>query len=278
LNILDLENASVVLGDTRVLDSLTLSIAAGGHTAILGPNGAGKSTLMKLLTLQLYPVAPSEDVKGVGADPRVGPPPIRVFGQERWNVFELRSQLGIISPDLHDRLVNGNVGGRISARDAVVSGDFASQGLFGNHHVTDAMRASASVALELMGVAHLADATLDRVSTGEARRVLIARALVHEPKALVLDEPTRGLDLVARHQFMEQVRDIARRGVTILLVTHHVEEIIPEIDRVILLRQGRVAFDGPKHEVLTAARLGEVFGSRLTVEESDGYFHVRTAR
>jgi iron complex transport system ATP-binding protein len=201
-----------------------------------------------------------------------------VFGQERWNVFELRSQLGIISPDLHDRLVNGNVAGRISARDAVVSGYFASQGLFANHRVTDAMRASASAALELMGVAHLADATLDRVSTGEARRVLIARALVHEPKALVLDEPTRGLDLVARHQFMERVREIARRGVTILLVTHHVEEIIPEIDRVILLRQGRVAFDGPKHEVLTAARLGDVFGSRLTVEESGGYFHVRTAR
>ena len=267
MNILELHDASVVLGGARVLDSLTLGIGAGEHTAILGPNGAGKSTLMKLLTLQLYPVASSNGV-----------PPIRVFGQERWNVFELRSQLGIISPDLHDRLVNGNVAGRISARDAVLSGYFASQGLFANHRVTDAMRASASAALELTGVAHLADATLDRVSTGEARRVLIARALVHEPKALVLDEPTRGLDLVARHQFMERVREIARRGVTILLVTHHVEEIIPEIDRVILLRHGRVAFDGPKREVLTAPRLGDVFGSRLTVEESDGYYHVRTAR
>ena len=272
MNILELHDASVVLGDARVLDALTLSIGAGEHTAILGPNGAGKSTLMKLLTLQLYPEARA------GADPGVGPPPIRVFGQERWNVFELRSQLGIVSPDLHDRLVNGNVAGRISARDAVLSGYFASQGLFANHRVTNAMRTAAAASLELMGVAHLADATLDRVSTGEARRVLIARALVHEPKALVLDEPTRGLDLVARHEFMERVRDIARRGVTILLVTHHVEEIIPEIDRVILLRQGRVAFDGPKQEVLTAVRLGEVFGSRLTVDESDGYSHVRTVR
>jgi len=264
LNILELHDASVILGDARVLDSLTLSIGAGEHTAILGPNGAGKSTLMKLLTLQLYPVATAN-----------GLAPIRVFGQERWNVFELRSQLGIISPDLHDRLVNGNVAGRISARDAVLSGYFASQGLFANHRITDAMRAAAAAALELMGVAHLADATLDRVSTGEARRVLIARALVHEPTALVLDEPTRGLDLVARHEFMERVREIARRSVTILLVTHHVEEIIPEIDRVILLRRGRVAFDGPKREVLTAPRLGDVFGSRLTVEESDGYYHVR---
>ena len=266
MNILELRAATVVLGESRVLDSLTLSIRSGEHTAILGPNGAGKSTLMKLLTLQLYPVAAANGV-----------PPIRVFGQDRWNVFELRSQLGIVSADLHDRLVHGNVAGRITGRDAVLSGFFASHGVFSNHKVTASMRDRASTALERMGVAHLADATLDAVSTGEARRVLIARALVHEPKALVLDEPTRGLDLVARHRFMEGVRDIARRGVTILLVTHHVDEIIPELVRVILLRRGRVAFDGPKREVLTAARLGEVFESPVSVEESDGYYHVRAA-
>src|SRR5262245_61463146 len=139
------------------------------------------------------------------------------------------------------------------------------------------MRAAAAGALELMGVTHLADATLDAVSTGEARRVLIARALVHEPKALVLDEPTRGLDLVARHQFMERIRAIARRGVTLILVTHHAEEIIPEIDRVILLRRGRIAFDGSKADVLTAPRLTEVFESAVTVDDSDGYYHVRAA-
>ena len=266
MNILELRAATVVLGEAPVLDSLTLSIRSGEHTAILGPNGAGKSTLMKLLTLQLYPLAATN-----------GEPPIRVFGQDRWNVFELRSQLGIVSADLHDRLVHGNVAGRITGRDAVLSGFFASHGVFSNHKVTASMRELASTALERMGVAHLADATLDAVSTGEARRVLIARALVHQPKALVLDEPTRGLDLVARHRFMEAVRDIARRGVTILLVTHHVDEIIPELERVILLRRGRVAFDGPKREVLTAARLGAVFESPVSVEESDGYYHVRAA-
>ena len=95
------------------------------------------------------------------------------------------------------------------------------------------------------------------MSTGEARRVLIARALVHHPKALVLDEPTRGLDLVARHHFMERVRAVARDGTTILLVTHYVDEIIPEIDRVILLKRGRIAADGPKAEVLTRAILSD---------------------
>ena len=261
--VLELRDATVVLGGSRVLDSLTLTIRAGEHTAILGPNGAGKSTLIKLLTLQQYPLATPD-----------GAVPIRIFGQDRWNVFELRSQLGIVSADLHDRFVHGNVAGQITARDAVLSGFFASQGVFANHRVTDAMRASASAALGRMGVGHLAAATLDTMSTGEARRVLIARALVHDPKALVLDEPTRGLDLVARHEFMERVRTIAQRGVTILLVTHHADEIIPEIDRVILLRSGRVACDGAKASVLTSSRLGAVFGASLGVDHEGGYYRV----
>jgi iron complex transport system ATP-binding protein len=264
--IVELHEATVVLGTTRALDAVSLTIRVGEHTAILGPNGAGKSTLIRLLTLQQYPLASN------------GVAPIRVFGRDRWDVFALRSQLGIVSADLHDRFVHGNAAGRITARDAVLSGYFASQGLFANHHVTDAMRASASGALELMAVAHLADVTLGEMSTGEARRVLIARALVHKPRALVLDEPTRGLDLVAQHQFMERVRGIARQGVTILLVTHHVEEIIPEIDRVILLREGRVAGDGLKADVLTARALGDVFAAPLAVASGDGYYHVRVER
>jgi iron complex transport system ATP-binding protein len=265
--ILELHDASVVLGATRVLEALTLTIREGGHTAILGPNGAGKSTLMKLLTLQLYPLASTNGV-----------PPIRVFGQSRWDVFELRSQLGIVSADLHDRFVHGNVAGQITAIEAALSGYFASQGVFANHRVTDAMRTSARAALTMTGVDHLADATLDTMSTGEARRVLIARALVHEPKALVLDEPTRGLDLVAQHAFMERVRDIARRGVTIILVTHHVDEIIPEIERVILLRRGRVAYDGAKASVLTAACLRDAFESPIGVERTGGYYRVHVER
>jgi iron complex transport system ATP-binding protein len=261
--LLELCDATVVLGGTRVLDSLTLSIAAGEHTAILGPNGAGKSTFVKLLTLQQYPL------------PSNGTPPIRVMGRDRWEVFALRSQLGIVSADLHDRFVHGNSNGVISGLDAVLSGYFASQGVFAHQHVTESMRGEAREALDRVGAAHLAAATLDTMSTGEARRVLIARALVHHPQALVLDEPTRGLDLVARHHFMERVRAVAAQGTTILLVTHHIGEIIPEIDRVILLHQGRVAADGPKHTVLTADRLGRVFDAPLVVDEADGYYHVR---
>jgi iron complex transport system ATP-binding protein len=282
---LELCNASVVLGAARVLDGLTLCIDVGQHTAILGPNGAGKSTFMRLLTLQLYPLVDREgaamDREGASMEregfsrAEDGTPPIRLFGRDRWNVFELRSQMGIVSADLHDRFVHGNSNGVVNALDAVASGFFATHGVFAHQRVTAEMRAQALEALDRVGAASLAARTLDTLSTGEARRVLIARALVHTPNVLVLDEPTRGLDLVARHAFMERVRDVARQGTTILLVTHYVEEIIPEIGRVVLLDRGRIAFDGTKREVLTGARLSQIFAGALVVHEAAGYFHVR---
>ena len=262
---LELTNATVVLGGARVLDGLTLTLPAGRHAAILGPNGAGKSTLMKLLTLQLYPAA---------ADREDTPAPVRVFGQERWDVFALRSRLGIVSADLHDRFVHGNSNGVVTAVDAVVSGFFATQGVFAHQRVTGDMRVHAAEALARVGAEHLAQRTFDTLSTGEARRVLIARALVHRPEVLVLDEPTRGLDLVARHAFMERVRAVARDGTTILLVTHYADEIIPEIDRVVLLKRGRIAADGPKRQVLTAAALSDAFDAPLVVDCIDGYYRV----
>jgi iron complex transport system ATP-binding protein len=234
---------------------------------------------MRLLTLQLYPLMDREGSatqrEGFSRADEDGPPPIRLFGRDRWNVFELRSQMGIVSADLHDRFVHGNSNGVVNALDAVASGFFATHGVFAHQRVTAAMRAQALEALDRVGAAALATRTLDTLSTGEARRVLIARALVHTPKVLVLDEPTRGLDLVALHAFMERVRDVARQGTTILLVTHYVEEIIPEIDRVVLLERGRIACDGSKRDVLTGPRLSQIFAGPLVVHESAGYFHVR---
>jgi iron complex transport system ATP-binding protein len=269
--LVELCDATVVLGAARVLDRLTLSIPIGQHTAVLGPNGAGKSTLVKLFTLQQYPLAAAEREPGAAAPP----PPIRVFGRERWDVFELRSQLGIVSADLHDRFVQGNANGVVSAIDAVVSGFFASHGVFAHQRVTDRMRRAAREALARMGVEHLAATPIATMSTGEARRVLIARALVHDPRALLLDEPTRGLDLVARHHFMERVRAIARAGTTILLVTHYVDEVIPEIDRVVLLKAGRIVCDASKADAFAAARLSDAFDAPVAVDRVDGYYHAR---
>ena len=264
--VLELIDATVVKGDRRVLDGLSLTIHAGQHTAIVGPNGAGKSVLVNLLTHDDRPLR-HED----------GSSPVRVFGDGNWNVFELRSQLGIVSSDLHHRFVLGNNEGRVNAEAAVLSGFLATQGILRYGAVTDDMRRRAGVALTRMGVAHLAHRRLDEMSTGEARRVLLARALVTSPRALVLDEPTTGLDLVARHDFTERIRQIAREGTTIILITHHIEEIIPEIEQVVLVSRGRIVASGPKGDVLTAARLGDLFGAPVALDEEDGYYYARPA-
>ena len=262
--VLELENASVRKGDATVLHGLTLTISTGEHTAILGPNGAGKSVLVRLLTHEERAL-PLENDRS----------PVRVFSDDNWNVFELRSQLGIVSADLHHRFVAGNSEGRITGLAAVLSGFIASQGILRYRTFTDDMRHRAIEALEKMGAGHLARRVMNEMSSGEARRVLLARALVTEPRALVLDEPTTGLDVVGRHRFMERVRGIARDGTTLILITHHVEEIIPEIGRVILLRNGRIAGDGAKRDMLTERHLSETFAGRMTVEQVDGYYFAR---
>lgn len=267
LPVLELNHATVVKNNHRILDDLTLRIRTGEHTAIVGPNGAGKSSLMKLLTLHHYPLVN-----------HVGPPPVRIFGQERWNVFELRSQLGIVSSELHQNVVYGNLMGRINGHDAVVSGFFASLGTHMHQDIDATMHQRARHALERLQAAHLATKLLDEMSTGEARRVLIARALVVEPKALVLDEPTTGLDIVARHAFMEMIRSIACAGTTVILVTHHIDEVFPEIERVLLLHRGRITHDGPKHQILTSAHLSDVFEEPVVVDSDGFYYNVRLAR
>ena len=271
--LLELSNAILVREDTTVLHGITLRIDETEHTAIVGPNGAGKSSLIRLLTVDSYAV-----------DPEGGEPPVRILGRDRWDVSELRTQIAVVTPELHTRFTGGAGGAdapgwawRVNGREAAVSGFFGSQAIFEHHTVTAAMWQAADAALERMGATGLARKRLDRMSTGEARRVLIARALVTRPRALVLNEPTMGLDVVARYRFMERVRDIARQGTTIVLVTQHIDEIFPEIGRVVLLNEGRIADDGPKERVLRGKTLEEVFGAPLRVEESGGYFHVRPA-
>ncbi len=262
--LLQVSDATVIKGGVAVLDRLTLTIRSGEHTAILGPNGSGKTTLINLLTHEDHAVA-----RGGGRRP------VRVLGSHRWNVFELRTQLGIITGDLHHRFVNGNSAGRIRGEDAVVSGLFATLGLIGSLPVTPDMRRRASEVLASLEAEHLGAKWLNEMSAGEARRVLIARALISEPRALVLDEPTAGLDLVARHRFLELLRRIARRGTTLVLVTHHVEEIIPEIARVVLLQGGHVAAEGPKATILRAEPLSALFGAPIMLHEVDGYYYAR---
>jgi iron complex transport system ATP-binding protein len=265
--LIEFDDVSYVRGDSTVLAGVSLRIDCGEHTAIVGRNGAGKSSFIQLLTHEGYPLASAD-----------GRSPIRVFGRDRWDVSELRSRLGIVTADLHGRFTGGTWVGKVAGLDAVVSGFLASQAVFEHHTVTADMWADARAALERVDASHLAGKRLDHMSTGEARRVLIARALVRQPEALVLDEPTTGLDIVARHRFMERIREIARAGVTIILVTQHLDEIFPEIERVVLIHDGRIADDGAKDAVLRGGAIQRSFGAELVVDEHDGYYDVRPAR
>ena len=264
--VLELRNATLIRGGTRVLDGLSLVIHPGDHTVILGPNGAGKSSLIRLLTFEDRPRAAENGIA-----------PMRIFGQERWDVSALRTRFGVVTGELDQHFGLETSSGRVSGLDVATSGLLGSHGVFAHHEVTDALRARARHALARVEASALSDKPLNEMSAGERRRVLIARALVTRPDALVLDEPTTGLDFVARHRFMESIRGLARDGTTIILVTHHVEEIVPEFRRVVLLRSGRIAFDGAPDDALTPERLTGVFGAPMHVERSGGYYHVRIA-
>jgi iron complex transport system ATP-binding protein len=256
--LLDIDEASVLRGERLILDHLSLRIAPGQHTAILGPNGSGKSTLVKLIARQIYPLA-RQDGRGQS----------RVFGRERWNVAELRGLLGSVSPALQRDYTSDTP---LEVFDAVVSGFFAARGLGLDHRVTGPMRERAHEALEQLDASHLAGREMAGLSTGEARRVLIARALVHRPRALLLDEPCAGLDLASRRRFLEGLRTLARGGTTLLLVTHHIEEILPEIDNVVLLRDGRVLQQGDKATTLTATALTATFGMPVQVHHRGDWY------
>lgn len=237
------------------LNGLSLTVAAGEHVAILGPNGSGKSTLIKTITRECYPLIRPETR-------------LRILGQQNWNIFDLRSHLGVVSNDLMAQCTRD-----ITGRELVLSGFFGSVGVWPHHHVTPEMEQTARDAMMRLDVFPLAGRWLDELSSGEARRLLIARALIHNPSTLLLDEPTTSLDLMALREVRSQLRALAQSGVGLLLVTHHLDDIIPEIERVVVLRHGTVVLDGPKNEVLTSDRLSSTFGVPVDVLQRDGFYH-----
>ncbi len=253
--LLELKNVYVERGGRCALNGLTLSIDAGEHVAILGPNGSGKSTLIKTITRECYPLLRPDTT-------------LRILGADSWNIFDLRHHLGVVSNDLMAQCTRD-----IKGRELVLSGFFGSIGIWPNHQVLPDMEEAAEKALARLEVTHLADRWLDELSSGEARRLLIARALIHNPDTLLLDEPTTSLDLPSLREVRQQLRNLAQSGVGLLLVTHHLDDIIPEIDRVILLKEGAVFLDGPKGEVLTSERMASAFGVPVEVVEREGYFH-----
>lgn len=253
--LLDFRRVTLLRGQRAVMHDLTLQIASDEHIAILGPNGSGKSTLIRAMIRECYPLRQPDSS-------------FTMLGQSDWNIFQLRRQLGIVTPD-----PLAHAGEGLTGFDLALSAFFASVGVWNQRDlVTPDMAAATAAALERLQATHLAGRPVSEMSSGEVRRVQIARALVHRPRALLLDEPSANLDLQAQQELRAILRTLAREGTGLILVTHHLGDIIPEVNRVVLIREGRILADGPKAELLTEAQLGELFGTRVTLARQGGYY------
>ncbi|WP_348266388.1 ATP-binding cassette domain-containing protein [Edaphobacter paludis] len=252
---LELTHVNVARGDNMVLHDINLSVNTGEHIAILGPNGCGKSTLIKTITCECYPIVQPETR-------------VSIFGRERWDLTELKKRLGVVSAELPGKPTLHTTG-----RDAVLTGFFSSSTLWPNLTVTAAMRERADEVLEQIDAINLIDKPVGEMSAGQQRRIMIGRALVGSSQMLLLDEPSNALDISAQRELRNLLRKLAQQGTGILLITHHIADIIPEIDRLLLLREGRIIGDGPKEELLTAPRLSDLFRTEVQLTQRDGFHH-----
>jgi iron complex transport system ATP-binding protein len=251
--LIDFQNLTVARGDRRVLRGFSLQVRRGEHIALLGPNGSGKSTLVKLITCELYPET------GIRATR------FQLFGMDNWALEDVRRRIGIVALDLLQHLSHEVMVRQVTAREMVLSGFFNSLGLWPHHRPTLAQERRTRALLRFLDISHLASRPLSAMSSGEQRRAMIGRALVHDPEALILDEPTTSLDPGAVREFRGVLRKLARSGKSLILVTHHIADLIPEIERVILMKDGRIVADGPKGRLLTSSALSKLFGAKLRV-------------
>lgn len=241
MNLIDFCNVTILRNQRPALSNLSLTIGAGENVAIIGPNGCGKSTLIGTILRDFYPLRRAESY-------------VKILGEEHWNIETLRARIGIVKNNLLPPSA-----GIVSARELVVSSFFGSVGLWNHQQPTPEMFAATDAALERVRAAHLASRDIDELSSGEARRVEIARALVHNPGTLLLDEPSNHLDPRAQSELRTLVSELAQSGTAIIMVTHHVSDVVPGIERVILLRAGSLYRDGTRSDLLTSDVLTDLF-------------------
>ena len=254
MNIIDLQNITVFQGRNKVLDNFSLTIDESQSTVILGPNGSGKTTLLKLLNRELYIV---ENPKSS----------LKIFEKDKWNVDDLRSNLGVVSQHLQHGYSESAIGLYV-----VLSGFYSSDGIWQHQKFEDEKLNRAQEVMDLLSISDLQDRAFSSMSTGEQRKFLLARSLVNDPAVLVFDEPTSGLDMSTCFQYLEIIRELISMGKKVVLVTHHVHEIPPEVTRVILLKEGKIIDDGNKDEILTNAKLTNLFDWPIKVIKENGYY------
>jgi iron complex transport system ATP-binding protein len=252
--IIELEHATVRRQGTAILDDVSLVVHEGEHLAIIGPNGAGKSTLVQVISEEIHPLYAPDSKR-------------KLFGKDHWNVLELRKNLGIVSQSLQSYCNSTYTGWEIAA-----SGFFSSIGLDFHHRVTDKMAEAVERSMRYFDAWKLRDKQMNRLSSGEARRVLLARACVHDPQVMLLDEAVSNLDFPSRNQYRKELQRLDKAGKTLVLATHELSEIIPEIERVIVMKQGKIVLDGPKERIMDERLLSDIYGTQVFVDRREGLY------
>ncbi len=257
--IIDFENIYAGYELSPVLEDITLTIHSDEHWVILGANGSGKSTLIKLISNDLYPNTNYPFKK-------------EIFGKDRWSIFELKKNLGIITNDLHNYFENH--GNFLTAYEVILSGYYSTIGIFKHQDFTEQQHTKALEVLAFLELSEIKDKKVHQMSTGQLRRCVIGRALVHNPKAFILDEPTVGLDIKAQYSFIKFIQKLSKKA-SIILVTHHIEEIFPEITHTALMHNKTIFKQGKKEEILTSKNLSEIFDIEIDLQEENGRYNIK---
>ncbi len=255
---LELRNVSVVRDGKYILDSIDLDIYQGENVAVIGPNGSGKTTLIKLLRGDIHPYYDEDN-----------PATMRIFGMDRWNLFDIRKRMGVVSMDLQTMFRSDT-----KVFEVICSGFFNSLDVFRDQTVTGEMESKVYSCAIMMGIDHLLTRDIECLSLGEMRRTLIARALVTDPRLLVLDEPMTGLDIVMRSKFRRMFDILIGSGVSIVMITHDLYDIPLSVKRIIAVMDGRILKDGAKEEVMTDEVISELYGESIKVTEDNGVFQM----
>lgn len=255
--LLRLHDAKVKMDGRVILDVDDFVINQGERIVVLGPNGSGKSTLVKLLTKEIEPAWRET-------------PPVLFMGQPDPSEETLIETVGLVSTDVQERMMVHR-----TVFDIVLGGFFGSVGVPFHIGASDEQVEQARKAIREIGIPSLSERDMLTLSTGQARRALIARALINGPALLIFDEPTSGLDPEGAWNMRQSLSALAKAGHTILVITHNVSDIMPEFDRVVMLQDAHIVADGPKEEVLTTQKLRHLFGVPITLVETDGRYHLQ---
>jgi len=255
---LEMKNVSVVRDEKRILDSVFLEVDQNENIAIIGKNGSGKTTLIKLLRCEVYPYTDEGS-----------PSVLKIFGEERWNIFTLRNKMGVVSMDLQNTFRDNT-----KVFEVIASGFFGSLDVFRNMHLTEVMMEKVNEKATIMGIDDLLDRDIGTLSLGEMRRTLIARALVTEPMTLVLDEPMTGLDIVMSSKFRRMFDLLIGIGVRVIMITHDLADIPESIDRVVMLKDGKIFADGKKNDLLTSEMMSKLYDEPIKVENNNGVYRM----